>query len=184
MISTPFSPSGQSISFGERLAASASFDALFRDGMALVEETAAYLDSAGREEARALPRMAALAYASESMRLTTRLMQIASWLLLQRAVNEGEMTEHDAAGDKGRSRTAWHAAAASSADRHALRGEGQDEHAGLPATLVELIGKSLRLQERVQRLDMAIGDAAGTAMVPAANPLEQQFAMIRSAFPG
>ncbi len=80
------------VPFGERLAASGTFKTLFRDGMALVEETAAYLDGAGREDAKALPRMAALAYASESMRLTTRLMQIASWLLLQRAINEGEMS--------------------------------------------------------------------------------------------
>ncbi len=185
MISSPFPPSGQSISFGERLASSASFDGLFRDGMALVEETAAYLDSAGRDEARALPRIAALAYASESMRLTTRLMQIASWLLLQRAVNEGEMTEADAAGDKDRSRTAWHAATSPGAGCRAMRGEGQDEHAGLPATLVELIAKSLRLQERVQRLDAAIGDQAmQPAATPAVNPLEAQFAMIRNAFPG
>ena len=33
----------------------------------------------------------ALGYAAESMRLTTRLMQVASWLLVQRAVREGEM---------------------------------------------------------------------------------------------
>ena len=36
--------------------------------------------------------MTALSYASESMRLTTRLMQLASWLLLQRAVAEGELS--------------------------------------------------------------------------------------------
>ena len=60
--------------------------------MDLVGAAAAYLDGAGREQAQALPRPAALAYAVESMRLTTRLMQIASWLLLQRAVNEGELT--------------------------------------------------------------------------------------------
>src|SRR5262245_58194103 len=70
------------VSFGERLAASQAFTALFREGMALVEETAAYLDGDGRQEAKALPRSAALAYATESMRLTTRLMQLASWLLL------------------------------------------------------------------------------------------------------
>jgi hypothetical protein len=37
-------------------------------------------------------REASFLYATESMRLTTRLMQLASWLLLQRAVNEGEIT--------------------------------------------------------------------------------------------
>src|SRR5437870_4669996 len=80
------------VSFGERLAASQAFADLFRDGMALVEQTAAYLDGPGRQESKKLSRNAALAYATESMRLTTRLMQLASWLLLHRAVKEGEMT--------------------------------------------------------------------------------------------
>src|SRR5437867_4348570 len=80
------------VSFGERLAGSQAFSALFRDGMALVEETAAYLDGPGRQESKKLQRAGALTYATESMRLTTRLMQIASWLLLHRAVREGEMS--------------------------------------------------------------------------------------------
>src|SRR5712671_7059711 len=83
---------GRPVSFGERLASSQIFSDLFRDGMALVEETASYLDGAGRQESKKLERTAALAYATESMRLTTRLMQLASWLLLHRAVKEGEMT--------------------------------------------------------------------------------------------
>src|SRR6202051_1239882 len=82
----------QPVSFGARLAASQSFSALFRDGMKLVEETASYLDGPGRKESKKLDRGGALTYATESMRLTTRLMQLASWLLLHRAVNEGEMS--------------------------------------------------------------------------------------------
>ena len=77
-------------------ASSDIFERMFREGMDLVEETAAYLDGDGRQEARGLERAAALAYASESMRLTTRLMQSASWLLVHRAVREGEMTARDA----------------------------------------------------------------------------------------
>src|SRR5260370_40674829 len=82
----------QPVSFGERLAASQNFSRLFRDGMKLVEDTAAYLDGPGRRESKLLDRATSLAYATESMRLTTRLMQLASWLLLHRAVNEGEMS--------------------------------------------------------------------------------------------
>ena len=175
MISHPIHPTP--VSFGERLAASATFDLLFRDGMALVEETAAYLDGAGREESRGLPRLAALAYASESMRLTTRLMQIASWLLLQRAVNEGEMSQGDAANDKNRSRTAWHAQMAKHADKPVAD--------GLPASLVDLIGKSLHLQERVQRLDAALSETAGHGGgTDGPRPLERQRALLRDAFPG
>src|SRR5258708_20021342 len=84
------------VPFVHRLAASGAFKDLFREGMTLVEEAASYLDGAGREESRALPRPAALAYSTESMRLTTRLMQVASWLLLQRPVNEGELSSSQA----------------------------------------------------------------------------------------
>ncbi len=40
------------ISFREKLAGSQAFSQLFRDGMALVEETAAYLDGLGRQRSR------------------------------------------------------------------------------------------------------------------------------------
>ena len=49
------------IAFGEKLAGSQAFAALFRDGMSLVEETAAYLDGPGRQESKKLERNAALA---------------------------------------------------------------------------------------------------------------------------
>lgn len=166
--------SGSPIPFGEKLAASAAFDSLFRDGMSLVEETAAYLDGTGRETSRRLPRLAALAYASESMRLTTRLMQVASWLLLQRAINEGEMSPSDAANDKRRSRTAWQAAP--------LR--GPDETA-LPVQLLALVERSLRLQERIQRLDTIIREPVeAEPQIQGANPIAAQFALLRDAFPG
>ena len=54
----------------------------------------------GRTAAKMLPRMASVLYAAESMRLTTRLMQMASWLLLQRAVNNGEMTREQVMAEK------------------------------------------------------------------------------------
>jgi regulator of CtrA degradation len=48
------------VSFGERLAGSQAFASLFREGMTLVEETAAYLDGPGRTESKKLQRSAAL----------------------------------------------------------------------------------------------------------------------------
>src|ERR1700686_1887957 len=82
----------QPVSFGARLANSQVFADLFRDGMGLVEMTATCLEGPGRDESKKLESAAALAYATESMRLTTRLMQLASWLLLHRSVKEGEMS--------------------------------------------------------------------------------------------
>jgi len=136
------------VSFVYRLAASPGFKDLFREGMALVEEGAAYLDGPGRTESRALPRPAALAYATESMRLTTRLMQVASWLLLQRAVNEGELSRTQAL-----------------AERHRVKLSRQDLGCGpevfdqLPATLRNLSRRSLRIHERVIHLDRSFAIA-------------------------
>src|SRR5580700_10241481 len=79
---------------------SAMFDRTFDEGMALVEETARYLDGPGRDEARSLPRKASMLYAGESMRVTTRLMQAASWLLVQRAVRDGDMNTEEASNDR------------------------------------------------------------------------------------
>jgi Protein of unknown function (DUF1465) len=67
------------ISFAGRVASSAQFKTIYSEGMTLVEETASYLDGPGRSAAKGLPRMASVLYAAESMRLTTRLMQMASW---------------------------------------------------------------------------------------------------------
>jgi regulator of CtrA degradation len=155
------------VSFGERFASSQAFTALFREGMALVEETASYLDGDGRAEAKALQRHAALAYATESMRLTTRLMQLASWLLLHRAVNEGEMSLVQARKEKAKVRV-W-------SDEH-----GDDESRRLlPERLRELIDRSLDIQGRVRRLDSTIHSSGGAAV---SNPVERQMGLLRAAF--
>ena len=143
---------------------------LFREGMTLVEDAAAYLDGEGREEAKALPRAASLAYAAESMRLTTRLMQIASWLLLQRAVGQGEMTRSQAA-----------------SERHRVKLSRQDlasnaeVFGALPEKLRQLTIHSMRLQARVIHLDQLI--YAPTAdTFENSSPVGQQLARLRDAF--
>lgn len=116
------------------------FERTFQEGMDLVEETAGYLDGSGRQESKSLSRNAALAYASESMRLTTRLMQVASWLLVQRAVREGDMAPTAACEDRYRL-----------AAEEICRAESSGEH--LPSGLLSLLERSERLYERVRHLD-------------------------------
>ncbi len=159
------------VSFADKLASSESFKLLFREGMALVEETAAYLDGDGRDEAKQLSRLAALAYATESMRLTTRLMQLASWLLLQRAVNEGELTQGEAAAEKRKVRLT-----------EQLISTGPQVLAKLPPRFLNIVEKSLRLQGRVLHLDRLLNPAAKGAPEPPAMPLEPQLELLRAAF--
>jgi regulator of CtrA degradation len=136
---------GATIVFADRFTGSETFRDLFREGMSLVEETATYLDGAGRAESRDLGRQATVAYTTESMRLTTRLMQLASWLLLQRAVSEGELSFEQARQEKAKVRLDGPASATLNT-----------VFAELPEGLRDLIERSNRLQERLRHLDGVI----------------------------
>lgn len=121
---------------------SALFERTFDEGMSLVAETSRYLDGPGRQEARELPRRAAMLYAGESLRVTTRLMQAVSWLLVQRAVHEGDMEPELASSDRYR--------LGSKEICFADRPDGADE---LPAMLQDLLTRSDQLYRRIARLD-------------------------------
>lgn len=163
-------PAISPIAFARHLAGSQGFEALFEDGMKLIEETAAYLDGPGRIESRRLMRSSAFAYATESMRLTTRLMQLASWLLLQRAVNNGEMTAEQAVAERAKVRLNGLASA--------TEGPGWID---LPERLRDLIDRSTRLQGRIRRFDGAITDAP-TPPNASDNPVLRQLNRIAEAF--
>ncbi len=145
------------------------FARTFQEGMDLVEETAGYLDGSGRQESKLLSRNAALAYAAESMRLTTRLMQVASWLLVQRAVREGDMPAEGACDE-----------------RYRLGGEAvsrtHEVPEDLPAGLMNLLERSERLYERVRHLDRRM--YVEPEELDAPNPVASQLDRLRSAFGG
>jgi regulator of CtrA degradation len=148
-------------------ARSEMFDRTFKEGMALVEETAAYLDGPGRAASKRLSRGAALAYAGESMRLTTRLMQVASWLLVQRAVRDGEIQMAEAASEIYRliSRDSQQAQSFAGAD-------------DLPEALKTLIIRGGAIYERVRRLDETMYEGSAET----ANPVNDQMAKLNAVF--
>jgi regulator of CtrA degradation len=162
---------GVTVSFGAKFAQSDQFTTVFREGMALVEAAATYLDGDGRKEARKLQPPYSLAYATESMRLTTRLMQLASWLLIRRAVSEGELTLEQAFEEQRKIR---------------LPVKGSDQPSrnfnALPLRLKELIQQSIKLQERIVRLDQMLGLEQAPASEEADHPLSMQLSRLRAAF--
>ncbi len=164
------SRTGETVELKERLVSGGGFNALYREGMGLIEQVAAYLDGDGRAASRALTREASFVYATESMRLTTRLMQLASWLLLQRAVNEGEITPETARAEKAKVKFS-----PSPATRG---GPGWEE---LPQALVGYIAEGERLFERVQHFDrMERGEAP--APQDEAKSVAGQMSRLRAAF--
>ena len=107
------------------------------------------------------------------MRLTTRLMQLASWLLVQRAVREGDMTADEAC-----------------QNRYRLGGHNRTEDdvpvdengEKLPVGLTLLAERAERLYDRVAHLDRRMYlDAPGEAPP---NPVLSQFERLQSAFGG
>lgn len=159
------------ISIGPRLISSGGFDALYREGMGLIEEVALYLDGEGRAQSRSLPREASFLYANESMRLTTRLMQLASWLLLQRAVNEGELSAESARSEKEKVRFS-----ATPSDR------GGPGYSALPAALRDYIAKGDRLFERVLQFDRVERGLMPEPANSTLNGVADQLARLKAAF--
>jgi regulator of CtrA degradation len=157
------------VDFLARFTDSEQFEKTFREGMGLVEETANYLDGDGRIDARLLDRTGAIAYATESMRLTTRLMQLASWLLLQRAIAKGELTSNETVQEK-------HRINLNEIGRgHELKGAEQ-----MPDGLKSLVDRSLRLLERIKTLDAML--TAAPPLVAEESPISAQLNMLERAF--
>ena len=158
------------VSFSNRLLSSPAFTELFEGGMALVEEAANYLDVEGRAVSKTLERQVSLNYATESMRLTTRLMQLASWLLLQRAVSEGEMSLAQAQEEKQKVKIKKQGTMTT--------GEKWDH---LPEKLKDLISRSIRLQEQVMHFDEAL-NSSKKVVAQDKSPLAAHMNLLADAF--
>ena len=95
-------------------------------------------------------------------------MQAASWLVMQKAVRDGEMKRDDAAAKKYRIRR----------EDPPLDVKAQ-EGRGLPARFLELVDRSEALFEQICRLDEALYGAR--AKTPGENPVSEQIAQLQKA---
>ena len=156
------------VDFLARFTSSEQFEKTFKEGMGLVEETANYLDGEGRLDSKLLDRTGAIAYATESMRLTTRLMQMASWLLLQRAIAAGELAPSEMNREKHRINLG-----------EIGRGNVLKGAEVLPAGLLALVEQSLRLLERIRKLDAMLTPNNDSEAV---SPVAAQMDLLKQAF--
>lgn len=119
-----------------------TFLKLYSYGMALIEETAHYIDHEGRSASRAFSGETAALYAAEAMQLSTRLMQVASWLLLARAERDKEMAKDQIQLER----------AKISLDTPSQKSTSA-QWVDLPLPFRDLVDRSLRLQDRVRLMD-------------------------------
>lgn len=119
-------------------------DSLYTEAMLLADEVRSYFDQACHTEREALTPLSRVTLSCESLKITTRLMNMLSWLLTQRAVEIGQITAADA-----RTAVDWHEL---DSDPAAI--------AGLPSAAIALIESSRDLQARVRRIDGDVSDMA------------------------
>ena len=120
-------------------------DSLYVEAMVLADEARSYFDRNGREERLALDAIARVGFSCESLKVTTRLMQVIAWLLTQRAVEAGELSPAQA---RAQARRLGDAA---ESDPAAIQ--------KLPAGAAHLVQASQELYARVRRLDEGSGQA-------------------------
>mgnify|MGYP001827610731 FL=1 len=102
------------------------------------------------------------------MRLTTRLMQLASWLLLHRSVNDGDMTIAQATEEKRKIRLEQLSTN--------MNGPGWTD---LPEEFKGLVTRSLALQKRVEQIDAAF--LKDTVLLDTGNPVADQIQQLAQA---
>ncbi|WP_039760812.1 DUF1465 family protein [Bartonella queenslandensis] len=147
-----------------------AFNRLYEETMALIEKTAAYIDAEGKLVVRSLSAEVSALYAKEAMYLSTRLMQIASQLLLLRAEREGEMSPEQIKKEIVK------------VSLHTLTLELETPHWDkLPEIFRQFVAHSLRLEARIQYL-RAGWETAIASDLSDENPVGKQIELLKTAF--
>lgn len=122
-------------------------DALYSEAMVLADEARTYFDEAGRAERETLDPLIRVSFSCESLKVTTRLMHVIAWVMIQRAVEAGEVPATTALDPRHR------LGPAPVTDATLL--------AQLPSRARDLIEASTDLHRRVALFDIAQGEVDG-----------------------
>lgn len=115
-------------------------DTLYLEAMTLADEARSYFDREGASDRGRLDPVARVAFSCEALKVTTRLMHVVSWLLVQKAVQAGEIAGEEAVTPERRL-------------GRATDSEDSLRLAFLPVRAREIIDRSRDLYDRIARLD-------------------------------
>ncbi|WP_455480582.1 DUF1465 family protein [Bartonella sp. B12(2025)] len=147
-----------------------AFNRLYEETMMLIEKTAAYIDTEGKLAVRSLPAEVSALYAKEAMYLSTRLMQIASQLLLIRAEREGEMSPEQI--QKEIAKVSLHTPTLKLKSAHWQE---------FPEVFRDFVVRSLRLEARMQYMRYGREDGS-SYILEEDNPVGKQIELLKIAF--
>ncbi|EJF74760.1 DUF1465 family protein [Bartonella alsatica] len=147
-----------------------AFNRLYEETMTLIEETATYIDTEGKLVARSLSTEISAMYAKEAMYLSTRLMQIASQLLLLRAEREGEMSSEQI--EREFAKISLHTPTLKLESAHWQE---------LPEVFRYFVARSLRLEARMKYMRTG-RESSFPYLLEEDNPVGKQIELLKTAF--
>ncbi|ABQ66943.1 DUF1465 family protein [Rhizorhabdus wittichii] len=134
-------------------------NSLYTEAMLLADEARGYFEHRGRDDREALDPLARVTLSCESLKVTSRLMHVLAWLLTERAIELGQMSDEEAAAAARRLGDATPSDAISTA--------------GLPPAAIALIDASQDLYARVRRLEVEPPVDVAPAASPALSLLDR-----------
>lgn len=143
-------------------------DDLYMEAMVLADEARAYLEKGAEIERELLDSMEKVHFSCESLKITTRLMQVIAWLLSRRAHARGEISLEECRSEK------YRLGDAAASDPRFTR--------GFPGDMRVLIAASESLYMRTQRLEEQMVDGLKTVPVPGYSPARDLLALLETAF--
>ena len=123
----------------------------YDEALALTRELRDYIAHEAPADKAALDHDTQLVASCEEMRVTARMTQVMAWLMLQRAVNDGEIDRNQAAQPDNRL-----------GGQDTCLADPAVDPEYLPDRLADLLARSRNLYERIQRLDLML-EPAGRA---------------------
>ena len=129
----------------------------YREALSLADQALDYFSANGDRDRRRLPPRMQAVYTAESLRISSRLMHVIAWVLVQRAVEEGEISPEEACEPDRR---------LGGQDVCLPRRKGAVD--ALPDAVREMLTTSQRLYCQAQRLEtlmLAGEDVVGTSPV-------------------
>lgn len=143
-------------------------DGLYLEAMLMADEARSYFDGRDVAEDGMDDPLRRVAFACESLKVTTRLMHIIAWLLSQRAWQRGEIGDADLSDEK------YRLGKASESDPLLV--------ATFPFAARALIEASHDLYDRVVRLQDRLDRMTGSLAMPMINPARALLDRLNTAF--
>ncbi|MEC3911590.1 DUF1465 family protein [Sphingobium sp. CR2-8] len=143
-------------------------DGLYMEAMVMADEARSYFDGRASLDDGVDDPLRRVAFACESLKVTTRLMHIIAWLLSQRAWQRGEIEQIDLSDEKYRLGRASHT--------------DEGLAASFPFAARALIDASQELYQRVARLQDRLDTMSSSAATAVASPARALLDRLNTAF--